>query len=287
MNIEVLGLTVATTPEPGDTKLKLTTFAGWHSSPSVRSTVEDMPQSDNAFEPARSYRGSKIMSIQGIASGTTDTNTEDLWDTISGLAPMGLGFDVRVTAASGRTRTTRCRLSGIPSVDPLTARRAKFLIPLVAADGRKYGDAQLLEASPPGLVNTQGLVYPLVGDIGGVLDFGPFSPTGLIIMQNGGTADTWPRFMVQGPVGAGGFRIQSSGSIIEFKGGVPDGQSVLLDPYAGGRAFLNGVDVTGQYLTRSEWTSIPPRSSRQYSFNPIGATNVRTKLIAEYREAWW
>lgn len=289
MIIDLLGKRIETVPVAGSggQKLKLQAFTGWHSSPPVAANIENMPQADGAFDPERTYRGSKVMSITGFATASSVSDAEDLWDDISGLAPLGTRFDVQVTALSGRVRTTTCRVNGQISVDPFTATKAKFMIPLVAADGRKYGPPIEQRADAPGVSNRNGLTFPLVGPIGGTLDFGPFSPTGLVELANSGTAETWPRFLVTGSIGAAGFQIVSGSNIIEYRGPIAVGQSVLLDPYAGGRAFLNGNDVTGEYLTRSEWSSILPESKRSYAFNPIGATDANASMLAQYREAWW
>lgn len=289
VTLDALRVETVPTPDANGVRWKLTDLTQWYSSPAVRSEVDDAPQSDTAFDTDRSYRSAKRMSLEGIISART---VEDAvaygYQQIAGIAPRGGRLPLTVVDPTG-TYTMQVRVDGIPDVLPFHDRRARFQIPLVAADGRKYGPyIPELEAQPAGGGAADGLIYPLFGANNvGVLDFGAFSPSGLIEITNTGTAESWPVFRVHGTVGTAGFQVISDASVLEFKGAVPLGQELTLSPYSGGRAVMAGVDVTGEYLTRSEWGAIGPGETRQYVFNPLGTFDSNARLFADFREAWW
>lgn len=291
MIVELGDLVVETVPTPDEVGLrwKLTALQNWYSSPPVISNIEDAPQSDTAFDTDRSYRGAKTDSLEGfVTARSVEEAVSRGWHRVAGLAPRGERLQLQVTDPTG-VYTMMCRLDGAPTVRPFTDRRARFQIPLKAADGRKYGPWQTdLEARPGGVAATNGLIYPLFGPkVTGRLDFGAFAPSGLIEMKNTGTADTWPIFRIRGRVNAPGFQILSEQGILEYKGAVPVGSELTLSPYSGGRATIGGVDVTGEFLTRSEWPPIGPGETRQYVFNPVGTYDSNARLFADFREAWW
>ena len=291
MIVDLDGLLVQTVPVPDANGLrwKLTDLVNWYSSPSVRSDITDAPQSDTAFDTDRSWRGSKRMTLEGIVTAkSVEAAVAQGWMRVAGIAPRGERMTLTVTDPTG-TYTMQVRVDGVPAVAPFTDRRARFQIPLTAADGRKYGPLLPgLEAAPAGGAGGDGLVWPLFGPEGtGTLDFGAFSPAGLIEIRNTGLAESWPIFRVRGRIEPPGFQIISQGAVIEFAGGVALGDELVLSPYSGGRAVLRGVDVTGEFLTRSDWQPIGPGEMRQFVFNPLGEYDQNARLFADFREAWW
>lgn len=280
---------VKTVPDDGVyPQIKLSNLRGWYAGPPLKSPTEDMPDSDGAFEPEKSNRGQKRMWLEGWLQATSVEEAEELaYDRVAAIAPLGERLHLQVESTSGIIRYMTVRVDGIPDVVPFTDRRARFQIPLVAADGRKYGDPQISGATPAG-GSVDGLVFPLVNTVAiGTLDFGTFAPTGLVTLTNNGTAPTWPIFHVFGGIAVDGFQIISDQDVIEFLAAVPAGEELILDPYAGGRAVMGGVDVTGGALTRSEWPAILPGQTRTYSFDPIGSSDGNARLETEFREAWW
>lgn len=268
---------------------KLTDLKRWYSSPPLRSDIDDAPQSDTAFDTDRSWRGSKSMVLEMmLTASSAEAAVAYGWQKIAGIAPRGERLVLTVTDVTG-TYTMRVRVDGTPDVQPFTDRRARAFIPLIAPDGRKYGPyLPELEAQPSGLAGESGLIYPLFGPINtGRLDFGQFAPSGLIEIENTGTAESWPVFRVQGMIASAGFQIVSEGSVLEYKGPVPLGDEITLSPYSGGRATRAGVDVTGEFLTRSEWQPVGPGEIRRFVFNPLGSFDSNARLFADFREAWW
>lgn len=287
MRVTLSDLVVETTPDPtaDGIRWKLTDLKNWWAQ-RIRADVTDMPDSDGGFDAERSLRSVKSMALEGIITAPSSEAAVALgYMRLNGLAPKGEKLTLTVVDPAG-TFTMDVRVTSI-DVAPFHDRRAKFQVGMIAADPRKYGPWQSAAAAPAG-GSADGLIWPLMGDVGtGVLDFGEFSPTGLMTLTNTGTAPTWVSFLVTGAIDSAGFQVVSDADVIEFSGPVPLGQQLVLDPYAGGRAILSGVDVTGESLTRSEWPALQGGETRIYSFDPLGVSDGNASIEARYREAWW
>jgi hypothetical protein len=283
--VTLAGLRIETAPEWSELTWKLKDLVGWNRT-TFRNDAPDMPSSDGAHDPERSYRSSKSMSLQGfILSPSAETAEEFGWNVLNALAPEGEDYELQVETPV-RTYYMRVRLTSI-DVIPITDRRARFQVGLLAVDARKYGplpDTDDMPSASAAGGSNDGLEMPLIDT---TVSFGAFSPTGLLQIYNGGTAPSWVTFRARGSIDSTGFQIISGADVIEFKAAVPAGKELLLDPYAGGRAILDGVDVTGGSLTRSEWPPVMPKQTRLYSFDPNGTADANARLIAEFREAWW
>lgn len=286
MIVTLGGLELRTEPTEyvNGVQFKLVEFVDWYSSATIRTDLEDMPDSDGAFEPEQSLRGSKQMSLEGWVLGkSVEQAVVAGYDVLTALSPLGQAIAAAVEDF-GLTRYQSLRINGQIKVKPFTGTKARFQVPVVAADSRKYGPVQTESAGPSG-GSGDGLIWPLFG--GGTLDFGTFSPSGIITFRNDGTAPSWPMFRVAGSVDAAGFQIISGTNVIEYLAAVPAGSVLTLDPYSGGRATIGGVDVTGAALTRSEWAPVLPGEVRNYVFDPLGTAGASAMMEADFREAWW
>lgn len=278
-----LGTLVVEKAPTAPTKFKLIDLENWYSGPTLRTTVTDLPEGDGAFNPGRSWRGAKVMHLKGITTSSSDEAAiADSWQQIAALSPRGESLTLRVEDATG-IYTMRVWVNGSAQVLPFAPRKARFQVPLVATDPRKYSPVQVLEPVGPAGGADEGLEFPLFDD--GYLSFGSFSPTGLQYITNNGTAESWPIFKVRGTL-AEGFQIISGADVIEYPVLVGTGEEVMLSPYAGGRATLGGVDVTHR-LTQSAWPSILPGETRLYVFLPSGASDSNARLTTIFQDAWW
>jgi hypothetical protein len=284
MIVDLDGFRVETLPEDDPTKFKLTDLVNWYSSPPVKADVPENPQGDSDYNPERVWRKAKKMSLEGVITSTTaDAAVAEGYQRIAGLSPLGQSMDLTVTDPTGDYQMT-CWLDGGPLVIPFHPQRARFQIPLIAPDGRKYRPQDPIVSGPSGDA-ANGLVFPLFA--GGYLDFGTFSPTGLFYITNSGTAESWPVFRVRGSIDAAGFQILSSAQTLEYAASVPLGTEVTLSPYAGGRATIGQVDVTGDNLIQSDWPSILPGETRLYIFNPLGTYDGNAQITILFSDAWW
>lgn len=110
---------------------------------------------------------------------------------------------------------------------------------------------------------------------------------GRVQITNGGTAQTWPRLVVSGGLGAG-VQVQciESGRVLRFERMIPDGSFVVFDSRTG-RVLLDGVsDATG-FLTVDEWSSIPAGSACTFQFVPLGAVVGSPSLMVEAAPAYF
>lgn len=273
--------------EPGPTDIwKLTDLAGWYSSPTVTTTIDQAPLSDYAFGPARSYRGAKTLSLEGVTYGqTADRAISAAWQAISAVGTHGQQMTIDVTDELD-TKRMRVWLASAPQVLPFGPGKARFQIPLVANDGRKYGTQRDIFIAPSGTA-TDGLHFPL-GDVStGYLNFGTFNTAGVTYAINFGTADTYPVFRVQGQIGNAGFTIVSGDSTIVYTGGIGQGASVTLSPYAGGRAVSNdGSDVTS-YLSQLTWPVVTPGQQREFQFIANGTISTSAGMTLSISDAYW
>ncbi|WP_144795691.1 hypothetical protein [Microbacterium paludicola] len=166
----------------------------------------------------------------------------------------------------------------------LGGRRVSFEIPIRTADPRKYGPLRPIEIDAVAQTSG-GLRFPIVE---GALDFATEGLTafpGVFKIENPGTAEFYPeRFAIRGPLA--GFTITSEQATVEYDGSLGSGDVLVLTPYAGGRATLNGADVSHN-LIRADWVAVQPGETRGYLFTPSDP-QPGAKLTVEYPEgAWW
>lgn len=283
--VQIEGLTFSSEPGAGD-PWKLTDLAGWYSSPTVSTQMDQAPLSDFAFGPARSYRGSKTLSLEGVTYGQSAAATiQNAWQELAAMSAHGEAMTLTVTDELD-TKTMTVWLASAPQVLPFAPGRAKFQIPLVANDGRKYAPGRDVFIMPRGTV-LDGLHFPLGDASTGYLYFGTFSQSGITYITNGGTADTWPVFEVQGQIDSLGFTIISDSDAITYVGAVGQGASVTLSPYAGGRATTNsGADVTSS-LSQVSWPVLRPGERREFQFFANGASSATAGMTLTVSDAFW
>mgnify|MGYP006315315979 CR=1 FL=1 len=282
MTITLDDFTVSTDPTGDPVTFKLTNLDGWYSSPPVRVNVIDMPLTDGGFNPVRAYRSPRQLAAQGfVYGGTAEQAIELAWQVIAAIGDTGNAITLTVTDDSD-TKTMQVWLAGAPLVLPFGPNRARFNIPLVAADPRKYKAQDELVSAPAGSA-ADGLTFPLFAP--GFLDFGTFSPSGRFSVTNYGTAESWPIFKVRGGLTVG-FQIIADSNVVTYSAAVAAGTEYTLSPYAGGRVTQGTSDYT-QYLTQSDWPSILPGQTRLFVFNPLGSADANAQLTTLFSDAWW
>jgi hypothetical protein len=264
-------------------KYKLTNFVNWENSPPIRITIDEIPDGDGAYNPVRSYRGSKSEALEGFCYGSTSEQAViDGQRSIAAVAPLGEQLTVTVTEDDGKIFTQNVWLFGTPLVIPFAPGKARFQIPLVATDPRKYAPQQKFTVGISG-TSSDGMVWPLFAS--GYLDFGAFSPSGLFYITNNGTAESWPIFKSRGLINTG-FQVISDVDVLHYTATVPLGTEVTLSPYSGGRATIIASDVTTN-LTRSNWPSVKPGQTRGFVFTGDGSADQNALLTVLFNEASW
>src|SRR5690606_28113692 len=131
-------------------------------------------------------------------------------------------------------------------------------------DPRKYGRMLTLPVDPT-LVSQGGLGFPVVEGSLAFGERGEIDFPGVFRLENPGTADFYPIFHVTGPVDS--FTIRSEQYVLAYDAPIAANQTLTLSPYAGGRASLDGVDVSIN-LTEAGWVPVQGGETRGYRFTP-------------------
>lgn len=281
MIVELDSLVIESEPT-GTIKLKLQDFADWFSPALMDAPALKIPLSDGFVNPGRTYRDGKRMNLVGFAYGGTAEEAEELaWEELASISTDGRVVALKVTTGRGE-RNMKVFVDGKIQVIPFGPNRARFKIPLMAPDPRKYGPSVTSIAGAAGTAD-DGLTFPLFAD--GYLDFGVFSPSGLFYLTNNGKAESWPTFKARGGI-VDGFEIISAGKQLNYNASVAVGVEVFLSPYIGGRASIGTSDVSNN-LEVLGWPSVLPGETRLFVFNPIGAADANAQLTYTFSEAWW
>jgi hypothetical protein len=119
------------------------------------------------------------------------------------------------------------------------------------------------------------------------LDFGPLATLGRLTLTNPGSAPSYPRFTVTGPL-VGGFELVevNSGRRLRLERDVPDGSTVVIDAKAGSVSYDGQGGYEG-YLTARQWWPIPPMGSAVVLFTALGAPDPSALLTVQYAPAYW
>ena len=255
----------------------------WFDSPETQFTEDMIPEQDGAVDPDEVFVGPRRITVNLRASSSSEEYAaQELRPWAASLAKSkdldfaihmgGRWLRLRKAKIRGRVRTRRL-------IDGLT----EFQLPVWAADPRKYGDSisSIVNAT---VAPVGGLGLPVVD---GALNFGVLGAVsfpGVFQVRNPGTADFYPTFRVRGKVAS--FTITSEDRVIEYASPVGSGQELSLSPYLGGRAVLDGVDVS-QNLTQAGWVPVEGGQTRGYFFNATDP-GLGAQLEVTYPNgAWW
>lgn len=263
---------------------------GWDELPSARLNSSERPQTHGRFD-SDVWSDERIVTVGGqILSADRDALLHELASVMTWPSTSSPAEELTITRA-GRTLTAFARLTAFRT--PTDLDWAMGLVPFAiewrCPDPLRYGEVQTAATTFP--VRTGGLRFPLYSDGAGTnvgaLDYGDVSQTGRLVLSNGGTADSWPQFVVEGPVGSSGFELITvgTGARVTYSGAVPAGSQLVLDS-ATGTAVIDGVADRGGRLTHRDWTPVPAGGSVEFAFVPLGATSSAV-LHATVRPAFW
>lgn len=270
----------------GDAWIDRDGLDGWWDSPETGDDEEFVPGGDGAAEMSEVHVAPRRFTFKAVVECSTPEWAElkfrpwasslaKLSDLQFGLFHAGQWRYLRRAQVRGRVRVQ-------PHRDDM--RRTTVELVVYSHDPRKYGPRQTIEIDAIA-ESSGGLRFPTVD---GSMDFGMEGLTefpGVFRLENLGTAAYFPeKFVIRGKLG--GFTITSEQSTIEYDGPVGVGDELVLTPYAGGRATLNGADVSHN-LIRADWVAVQPGETRGYLFTPVDP-QPGSKLTIVYPEgAWW
>lgn len=280
--VEFGGIRLYENPERNGWALAKGGLPDWWDSPDGRGEDDPLPGQDGLFDDSQpQLLDGRRVTVRGYFQASTSAwlRTKAMPALNALMRSSDLGF--RVWEDDRWISIRRARLRG--RVRQAERRRdiLEFEITVLSPDPLKYGPAQqiVLDAQEQA---GGGLVYPIVD---GALNYGTSggaSFPGLFRITNPGRAPFIPeRFTIVGPI-SGGFTITSESHVIEYTGDVGRGQQLVLSPFLGGRAALDGVDQS-HLLTRAEWAAVQPAQTRAFLFTPVTA-GLGSQLIVDYPE---
>lgn len=266
------------------------TLLGWDELPDARLDAPVRPQAHGRFDTAV-WADERIITLSGqIVSQDRDALLQELQDVMWWPSGLSSAEDLVVTRA-GRELTGFARLTAFktPTTVNWSVGEVPFVIEWRCRDPLRYGPPESVSTLFPTLRG--GLEYDLYTDGEGTdlgyLDYGDASDTGLVVLSNDGTADSWPVFQVEGPVDGSGFDIAVVGTDqrIRFSGPVASGSSLVIDS-SSGTAVIDGVADRGGQLTQRDWFPVPARGQVEVAFLPLGGTST-ARLTVVHRPAFW
>jgi len=255
----------------------------WWDSPETRFEDTPIPGQHGSFDPDDVLIAARTFPFIGRHRAVTfEWADREVRTWAAGLAARR-DVEVRVYAAGRWLHLRWAKIRGRVRVREVNSRICEFQLPIWAADPRKYADDVTTVVNAT-VVPAGGLTLPVVD---GALAFGApgtASFPGVFQVENPGTADFFPTFTVRGPVTD--FTITSEGRAIEYAAPLAAGQELVLSPYLGGRAVLDGVDVSHN-LTQASWVPVDGGQTRGYFFNATDP-GLGAQLEVTYPNgAWW
>lgn len=278
------------TPDADGCLWVLESLTGWDDGLSVRGRPLDRPAGHGDFAE-RAWRGGRLPVVAGSVLCPSRSVAASVKRSLAALLADGTFTDLTVDDVDAGALSCEVRLGAQPTVDwGMHPSVVRCQFPLYAADPLRYGTLVTAVTGFP--VRSGGLRFPLYsdgagGDVGALYYGESSGSTGRALLANEGTADTWPQFVITGPVDSSGFEIVTvgTGARLRFSASVPAGSQLVLDA-ATGSAVIDGTADRGGRLTWRDWAPIPAGGSSEFAFVPLGATSEAT-LTVTARPAFW
>lgn len=287
VTVELGGVTFANARRPGADGVAYVfeRLSPWYGGAGVRLARTERPTSHGEFAE-RGLRTGKALVLEGWAVCPSRAAAAAATERLAALLADGEQVEMTVVDPDVGSRMSVVQLAAEPVVEwSPRSREVFFHFPLLAADPLRYGDLVSVQTGFPELVG--GLVYPLYededGNDVGWLDYGPPSTSGVVALENPGTATSYPQFEVTGP--APGFEVVrvGTGERLVFDGAVPAGSVFVIDT-ASGVALMDGV--SDRTLTWQDPMGVGPGESAEFAFVPRGEVTAAV-LRASLRPAYW
>ena len=255
----------------------------WWDSPETRFDDDPIPGQHGSFAPDAVLMGARMFAFTGRhESVSAEWAEREIRTWAAGIAPR-LDLEFSVYNAGRWLHLREAKIRGRVRVREITDRICEFQLPIWTHDPRKYGDTRSFTVNAT-VIPQGGLALPVVD---GALSFGApgeVSFPGVFRITNPGTADLTPAFAVNGPLS--GFTITSENRVIEYSAPIAAGQQLVLSPFLGGRAVLDGVDVSHN-LPQAGWVPVDGGQTRGYFFNATDPGLGAQLEVTHPDGAWW
>jgi len=264
---------------------RVASITGWEDIPTGR--IDEVPRANaHGSHDAPVWASARNPVVEGYCVSDADRNSLLAGLASGGIRPGGDASTGTLTVTfAGRTLSANARLLRAgTTLRNWGVGHFGWQIEWWAADPLRYDTTRTATTAPP--TDAGGMVFPLF-DSTSLLGFGGLSTPGLLVLDNPGTADTWPVFTVTGPL-IGGFELVelTTGRRIRFERDVPDGVPVVLTTKTAAVTY-DGVPGYDGELTAADWWPVPAASTRTVQLNPLGTPDPTATLAAAWAPAYW
>ncbi|HEX6468497.1 MAG TPA: hypothetical protein VF069_05325 [Streptosporangiaceae bacterium] len=256
----------------------VTTEDGWASSPAIRLALSDRPERDGAFD-SPSYRGARVITLEGVAIAPDRISKERAKDRIAAVLADGGGLRPLVVSEPHGTRRALVRLSAETKIADRKAGVFEFSVQLTAPDPLRYSDG-LNAANCPLPSSSGGVRFPLTFP----LDFGVGSAGGRLVLQNAGTAPTWPFWRIAGPCRSPVITDTVTGAELVFALDLQAGETLDVDTDARTVLLQGTASRRAALLPSSRWFPLRPGTT-QVAFR-AAEFDAAALLTVEWHDAW-
>lgn len=255
---------------------------GWSSTPGLRLSLEELPDQDGSYD-GPSYRGPRTITLGGHAYAASRAAMLRAKDQLAGLCD-DQGIDALqplVVTEAHLTRQAMVRLAADTKISDEGARLFAWSLALIAPDPLRYDAAERTDAT--GLpLDYPGRVYPRSHPWS--YPAHPANTAGELVLDNAGTATTWPVLTVTGPVSGPRLIHAATGQELALDIDLAITDTLELDT-ASRSVVLNGT-ASRRYTLRagSEWWGLTKGVNTVLYRADAYAANSR--LQVRWRSAW-
>jgi hypothetical protein len=253
---------------------------GWAASPALRLSLVDRPERDGAFD-APSYRSPRVVTLEGSAIAPDRRTKEYAKDRLAAVLNDGGVLLPLVVTEPHETRRSMVRLSAETKISDRRNGVFDFSLQLTAPDPVRY-NAVLNEAgcALPQSVPGGALEFPLTFP----LDFGEGPVGGRLLLENRGTAPTWPVWHIFGPCPDPVVTNPDTAERLAFGLTVQAGEELVVDTDARTVRLHGTASRRSTLLPGSAWFPLRPGANRVV----FGATRTEpeARLTVDWRDAW-
>ncbi|MEV5849822.1 phage tail protein [Streptomyces sp. NPDC051985] len=256
----------------------VTSEQGWAATPPVRLTLTDRPERNGAFD-APSYRGPRVITLEGTAIAPDRAVREAAKDRLAAVLADGSGLVPLVVTEPHRVRRALVRLSAETKIVDRKAGVLEFSLTMTAPDPLRYSYGLNVRTCPlPS--SSGGVSFPLTFP----LDFGSGSSGGRLLLENAGTAPTWPVWRIGGPCVQPVITDTATGEELAFDLTLQDGEFLLVDTDARSVLLQGTASRRAALRPGSDWFPLRPGQNPVLFRARDFASAAR--LTAEWRDAW-
>ncbi|MCO1575369.1 phage tail family protein [Crossiella sp. SN42] len=263
---------------------------GWSGSAAARTGRDERPQQHGTYR-SPTFRQAAVITLSGWLWAASPATRLAAENRIAALCadPHRLYVLRHNDTTSGDDTVRQVELDGPVLLTPRRQLTA-FSIQLAAPDPVRYAPEPFTASTGLPLEGT-GLDWTAAD--GGLdwdntgLNWGKPASTGTLTMTNSGTAPSWPRWTITGPVASPEITDPATGRGLRLAADLGASQRLVIDTHPHRRSVsLDGMPGYRPYLVRADWMPIPPGQALTAAFRS-GAPSAAALLTAHWSTAWW